>query len=303
MRLSVITAAAIFGIVTTVLVTSANAPAPRENGELHRAEAARLRAHFDSVLTELHARDVATLQPSQRTARTELVQALVRYRDNGVFPHNHDFVGAHVPYFRDEHGTLCAMAHLVATSGRHDIVEAIAMHRNNASIPQLATDPQLGAWLDSVGLTVAEAARIQPTYNGGNLSLVSEDRSTRRYVLPSVIVGATALTSAVVNLAAPRNKRGGRAVFIGALSGAVSTLLGAALLADETADEKGALVAFDVTVGIAALAAAVQRSARRDLGPESHPPVATRAARVTFDIVPSRYRGRSNPTPVVKVRF
>jgi Domain of unknown function (DUF4440) len=43
-------------------------------------------------------------------------------------------------------------------------VDRIAMTRNNAFIVELADDPALRAWLDSVGLSVKEAARSQPTY-------------------------------------------------------------------------------------------------------------------------------------------
>ena len=69
-----------------------------------------------------------------------------------------------MPFFRDRYGALCAMAYLIERSGRGDLVDRIAISRNNAFIAELATDPALRAWLDSVGLSVSEAARIQPTY-------------------------------------------------------------------------------------------------------------------------------------------
>ena len=69
-----------------------------------------------------------------------------------------------MPYFRDGDGALCAMAYLIERSGRPDLVDRIARTRNNAFIAELANDPALRAWLDSVGLSVTEAARIQPTY-------------------------------------------------------------------------------------------------------------------------------------------
>jgi hypothetical protein len=301
MKPSVVTAAAVCGTIATVFFAWAADARSREDAVLHRAEATTLRAHFDSVLAELRARDIADLRPRQRLARAELLRALARYRDGGVFPHNHDFAGVAVPYFRDEHGTLCAMAYLVATTGRHDIVDAVAAHRNNEYIPELATDMRLGAWLDSVGLTVAEAARIQPTYGGPPPPIV-ERESGRRYVVPSVVVGATAVVSAAINWSARPEQKGKRALLIGALSGAVSTFLGAAILGKDD-DDTRALGAFDITVGVAALGAAVQRGVRRARPVGSPPPVVTSESRVSFQVIPALHSGRVAPASVVRLRF
>src|SRR5258705_452973 len=83
---------------TLVLV----ARSPSRAGGLHESTAAspdraaavevgRVRAHFDSVLSELGARDVSALTDAQRARRAELVTALRVYRDRGVFPNNYDF--------------------------------------------------------------------------------------------------------------------------------------------------------------------------------------------------------------------
>jgi hypothetical protein len=129
-----------------------------------RLEVARLRAHFDSVDAELrHAKELQ-LTPSQRTARATLIGWLQEYRDAGKFPRNDRFGERAMPFFRDGQGALCAMAYLIERSGRRDLVDRIALTRNNAFIAELADDPELGVWLDSVGLSVAEAARVQPTY-------------------------------------------------------------------------------------------------------------------------------------------
>ncbi|HEX7336720.1 MAG TPA: nuclear transport factor 2 family protein, partial [Gemmatimonadales bacterium] len=69
-----------------------------------------------------------------------------------------------MPFFRDSDGVPCAMAYLIDRSGRADLVDRVALTRNNAFIAELADDPDLRAWLDSAGLSVAEAARIQPGY-------------------------------------------------------------------------------------------------------------------------------------------
>jgi hypothetical protein len=129
-----------------------------------KLEVARLRAHFDSVDAELRHPNALRLTPSQRTARATLIGWLQEYRDAGEFPRNDRFPERATPFFRDGHGALCAMAYLIERSGRHDLVDRIALTQNNAFIAELADDPELRVWLDSIGLSVAEAARIQPTY-------------------------------------------------------------------------------------------------------------------------------------------
>lgn len=129
------------------------------------SEAARLRKHFVTVERELLARDVSALSSEQRAARTELVQLLRRYAAAGSFPRNQSLPGM-VPFFRDASGNLCAMAFLISATGRADIVDHVARTRNNAYVPELADEAGLAEWLDRHGLTLAEAARIQPTYGG-----------------------------------------------------------------------------------------------------------------------------------------
>jgi uncharacterized protein (TIGR03382 family) len=127
-------------------------------------ERARLRAHFREVLAELRARDVSELGASQRAIRGALIGELAAYAAAGWFPQNRDFPGRAVPHFVDAAGTPCAMAHLIASSGHGELVARISGTANYAFIRELADDPALQAWLAWAGLSVAEAARIQPSY-------------------------------------------------------------------------------------------------------------------------------------------
>src|SRR5688572_23902635 len=72
-----------------------------------RTEVQRLQHHFMVVERELLARDVAHLPSAQREARLRNIERLRRYSEIAVFPHNHEPGGPPVPFFRDEHGTLC----------------------------------------------------------------------------------------------------------------------------------------------------------------------------------------------------
>src|SRR6476646_2759222 len=162
----VVRVASVVGIVGVIGAASAR-ERPVASGDLRlRKEVHRLRAHFDSVDTELRARNVAGLTATQRRHRATLIGWLREYRNAGVFPINDKFAGKQVPFFRDSRGTLCAMAYLIGRSGRGDIVDKVARTRNNAFIHDLADDTALIQWLSDNGLTVDEAARIQPSYDG-----------------------------------------------------------------------------------------------------------------------------------------
>lgn len=183
-------AAALIGFGFTSAISRTPSPPTLPSPE---AETARIRAHFDSVLAELPGRDVAALTSSQRARRSSLLGTLRAYRDAGVFPRNYDFPGEAVPYFVDrETGTLCAVAHLVASTGRRDIVDRVARTDNNVLVAQLAGDSAFGSWLDAHGLTLAEAARIQVPYD------MVEDRAPASTQRAATAASSLALGSAAI---------------------------------------------------------------------------------------------------------
>jgi len=163
-HLLTLTAAGMLASALALPRSARAAPPTGPEALARRLEVARLRAHFDSVDAELRHASALQLTPSRRTARATLIGWLQEYRDAGRFPRNDRFPKLAMPFFRDGHGALCAMAYLVERSGRRDLVDRIAMTRNNVFIAELANDPALRVWLDSVGVSVTEAARIQPTY-------------------------------------------------------------------------------------------------------------------------------------------
>ncbi|GLC25247.1 hypothetical protein [Roseisolibacter agri] len=223
-------------LVGTVATSRAARPSDTDVAESRAAaravEVARIRAHFDSVLTELPARDLSALTPAQRGRRAAALATLRAYRDRGEFPHNYDFPGQAVPYFVDRGtGTLCAVAHLLAASGRRDIVDRVARTDNNVWIAALAGDTAFTAWLDANGLTLAEAARIQVPYvEGWDESPAAV--ATRRpvYTAGSVLAVGSALGMTVWN--ARSNARGTGRVrsALGAAAGAAALGMGAASL-------------------------------------------------------------------------
>ena len=185
----------LLGAVACLIVTTiaARSPQPEVSHEV-----VRLRAHFDSVDVELRSRDVSRLTSSQIERRANLVQWLREYRNAGTFPINDRFPGKSVPFFRDSRGVLCAMAYLIDRSGHREIVDKVAHTRNNAYIAELADDPALIQWLDENGLSVAEAARIQPAY------IDPAERVDSDFALRTVTLGGLSLASAAVNIVKPK---------------------------------------------------------------------------------------------------
>jgi hypothetical protein len=115
------------------------------------------------VRAHLEAADTSGLAPAARAARAGHIEELGRYARRGRFPKNRDF-SRPAPYFVDAEGTRCAMAHLIDVTGDAELVRRIAASRNNAFVRELADEPDLCAWLAREGLTVEEAALVQPSY-------------------------------------------------------------------------------------------------------------------------------------------
>jgi hypothetical protein len=242
-------------------------PVDRTN-EHHRLETTRLRAHFDSVGLELRAPMARPLTSAQRESRATVIAWLRDYREAGSFPRNDRFHDGAMPFFRDSRGVLCAMAYLIKRSGRGDLVDRIAATRNNASMRELAGDPDLTAWLDSTGLSAAEAARIQPFYGSP-----PDDRHgvSSSYAITSILLSGTSLATVGVNAIAPSRTAG----WAGILAGAASVIAGAAKLDQEGATDDVAKV--NMIVGLGALTFGLYRVATPLPSRVSIGPVVTQA--------------------------
>lgn len=122
-----------------------------------------------------------------------------------------------LPVFVDEHGTLCAVGYLIARSGRMDLVRRIARSRNYATVRELADDAELTDWLRGAGLSVAEAARIQPFY--GPIPEHDRARADPNYATGTAL--AAGLSGGVIAWNLLRERPGERRGLPGALGVAV----------------------------------------------------------------------------------
>ncbi len=240
-------------LATTILVPWALAARRAESAPRHPAapsvahsQVDRIRLHFDRVLGELDARDVSTLTPLQGARRVALLATLRAYRDAGLFPHNYDFPNRAVPYFVDRKtGTLCAVAHLMASTGRRDIVDRVARLNNNVWVSQLAGDTAFMHWLDVNGLTLAEAERIQVVYVVATPTPVQAAQNVAAFLIPSVAIGAATITSGLNAFGNGDSASHGRIVAGFATGGAA---LGASALV-ATVQHKRSLAAYTAAMG------------------------------------------------------
>ena len=123
------------------------------------------RDHYDRVAAELERRDPPHLSAEQREGRARAIEALRDYSAAGLFGENGDFPGARTPYFVDGQGRRCAVAAILHEFGEDSLVQRVAAADNHAWVCELGGRGELGAelnlQLESMGLSLAEAARIQ----------------------------------------------------------------------------------------------------------------------------------------------
>lgn len=223
--------------------------AAADNGvDVVAADRERIGRHLEEVERHLRSVDVSHLSADQRTRRAEALDHLREYRLRGEFPHNHSFE-QRTPFFVDHRGVQCAMAYLIARSGGQDLVARVKASANNAYVRDLASDPELGAWLERNGMTAAEAALVQPTYGRGP----EPERSFANDVLEhyptigTVTLAADALALYLVTRADRSGVVGG---ITGTVAGLIGTTLGGVALASGAQDGRAVLAAGNVAAGV-----------------------------------------------------
>ena len=225
----------IVGVAFLAVIAFAGTAASRTVPHADR-EVARIHAHFDSVLIELQARDVTTLSAVQRARRAELVTTLRAYNARAIFPHNYDFAQP-TPYFIDRKtGTLCAVAHLMESTGRRDLVDRIAGANNNVWVAELAGDSAVATWLDAQGITLAEAARIQVPYIvGEEPNQAVQQAKIVSYVAGAPLALAGSLVSGIWNSTGNADGHRKSVIIVGIASGIATSALGGMLIREDGA--------------------------------------------------------------------
>lgn len=127
-----------------------------------RVDDVRIREHLRRTELDLRRSSPADLTAAQRRRRADALDRLRAYRQAGEFPVNRR-EPTRVPCFVGADGTPCAVAHLVRADGREDLVAEVMADDPTVRLEDVEDGP-LVEWIESSGLTMEEAARIQPSY-------------------------------------------------------------------------------------------------------------------------------------------
>jgi hypothetical protein len=144
-------------------VTSVSANASAAPLGAVEADRQRISAHLARVERVLLDKDVSALSPELLRERNRNIERLREYRTRGEFPHNSNHPGERVPYFIDRDGRACAVGALIIASGHATLAARVSSTENNALLADMTT-PGLSDWVANSGLSLAECARIQPSY-------------------------------------------------------------------------------------------------------------------------------------------
>lgn len=170
-------------------------------------ERARVRKHLTGA-EQFARRRAVQLDPLAARCRAILLQELARYRRRGHFPRHPGHTQEAVPQFIDARGTPCAVAHLMQITGQGELVRHIANTENDALVHTLARHREVRAWLDAAGLSLDEAARIQPSYCyyvEAAACFCSNEQESPAPEVPGVAVGTvTALEGLVLRIRVDR---------------------------------------------------------------------------------------------------
>ncbi len=224
-----------------------------------RAEVERIQEHLLRVARTLRSTTPERITEEQLEARRATLEWLDEYRAAGVFPHNHVRPGERIPIFVDPHGTPCAVGYLLLRSGEHDLVEEIVRTHNLIRVPKLHGDARVASWLEARGLTLEEAALIQPTYDprpGDGVGVSSSYKTTT--------VGLSIVTAALASYAAMAAPTGG-APWVDALT--IGTTLGHTYMIldsrDTSVEEPTWAIGLNVLGVVASVGSEVLRVIRR----------------------------------------
>lgn len=122
----------------------------------------RVEKHLRNVLNKLESKDTSTLTIPQKQNRAKTLSYLKEYIELGEYPINENSISRHA-IFRDKYGNYCAVGYLMHKHGKDNLIDEIESNNNLVYINEIDDKKYLDA-ITGMGITVDEAAMIQPTY-------------------------------------------------------------------------------------------------------------------------------------------
>lgn len=129
-------------------------------------EQARIKKHLNYTLKKLQKVDAGKLPANEQATRQRTLDNLQHYIQLAEFPVNSRSLRRH-PIFVDQYGNYCAVGYLLHAAGYDDIVDEIQQTNNLVQIDDIQNPRYIDA-ITSLGITMEEAAQIQPGYNWQN---------------------------------------------------------------------------------------------------------------------------------------
>lgn len=122
----------------------------------------RVREHLRRAERDLRRVDHPNLTREQKRRREEALDHLREYWQAGEVPRNRREAGR-TPCFVGANGVPCAMGYLMLADGRDDLVAEVVASDPTVRLETVEKGPVVD-WVEANGLTMDEAARIQPGY-------------------------------------------------------------------------------------------------------------------------------------------
>lgn len=131
-----------------------------------------IQQHLQEVEKLLRKRSISNLSAASKKSREKNLNTLHSYCLNGIFPVNNLHEGRQ-PYFIDDNNTYCAVGYLMKMNGGDAIAKDIRKTQNYSYLADI-DHPKLMEWVAGSGLAFDELALIQPSYNYGLGTAITE---------------------------------------------------------------------------------------------------------------------------------
>lgn len=125
----------------------------------------RIKKHLQRVEMSLRKTKPKNIDKKQLNNRIKTLDNLHDYWQAGEFPINTK-IKRRTPVFKDEFGNYCAVGYLLSIDGQDKLVTEIQKSNNYIKVPEITNAKYISA-INSLGISQAEAARIQPGYPPG----------------------------------------------------------------------------------------------------------------------------------------